>query len=213
MRSRLVLAAHGRPARDALGGAATVVVARPRVGVALRRDLGRRGSGVANVRFTTLAGLAGWLAGSRLDGASRPAGAALRRAALRAVLAEEPGAFAEVADHPATEAALASALVDLRPLRPAALDALARRSRKAAEVVRIHRAVRQRLVAWSDDHDVLTAAIEVVRAPADTAEAARVAELGAVVAFLPPGGPPPPGRPGRCSRGWRRPARPPPSSG
>src|SRR5689334_14634388 len=99
MRSRLVLAAHGQPARDALGAAlaelrgpdplapATVVVARPRVGVALRRDLARRGSGVANVRFSTLAGLAGWLAAPRLGPAARPAGAALRRAALRAVLA------------------------------------------------------------------------------------------------------------------------------
>ena len=67
-------------------------------------------------------------------------------AAIRRVLATDPGAlFAPVAAHPATEEALVGAHRELADLDDASLDLLAAQSRRAREVVRIHRLVKERL--------------------------------------------------------------------
>ena len=96
-------------------------------------------------------------------------------------MAEEPGIFGPVAGHVATETALISAYRELRDLSEEALDALARRSDRAADVVRLHRAARARLVsAWYDEEDLIDAAVAALRA-----DRGRRWRLGSVVAYLP----------------------------
>src|SRR5207237_1784365 len=97
-------------------------------------------------------------------------------AAVRAALVEEPGVFAPVAAHPATESALVASYRELRDASPAGLDAIARMSARAADVVRLHRATRQRLAGeWYDEQDLMASA------------AAHLPQggLGPVVVYLP----------------------------
>lgn len=159
----------------------TVVVPSNHAAVAARRALAGRpgGNGVLNVTFLTLHRLAERLGGPALAGAGRrPVSAAVLAVAVRDVLAREPGVFAPVADHPATEQALVAAHRELSLVTEAALDAVAGASPRAADVVRIHRAVRARLAArWFDEADLLASAAAHV---ADDAAAVR-AELGPVV--------------------------------
>ena len=72
----------------------------------------------------------------------RPVSTPVLAAAVRSVLADAPGMFAPVADHPATEAALVDAYRELSAVDDTALDALARTGRRAADVVRITRRAR-----------------------------------------------------------------------
>ncbi|HVC71205.1 MAG TPA: PD-(D/E)XK nuclease family protein [Acidimicrobiales bacterium] len=193
---------YGRPAAEALRTAiseakgaepltpVTVVVASNYVGVATRRLLASgalgpvcgTGIGVAAVSFLTVYRMAELLGSARLAGAGRrPVSTPVIAAALRASLAEHPGIFAPVAGHAATETALIAAYRELRDLSDGALDALARRSDRASDVVRLHRAARARLVAdWYDEEDLIDSAIEVLRA-----EASAVRGLGAVTVYLP----------------------------
>src|SRR5690349_18446544 len=84
----------------------TVVVPSNYVGVAMRRELARRGNGIAAVDFTTLHRLGELLGGPRLAAADRrPVSAPVIAAAIRAVLADDPGILDPVAEHPATEEA------------------------------------------------------------------------------------------------------------
>jgi ATP-dependent helicase/nuclease subunit B len=166
----------------------TVVVPSNHVGVASRRLLasGRLGPvagtgvGLAAVTFLTVYRLAELLGATALAAqGKRPVSTPVLTAAMRAELAAEAGLFAPVAQHPATESALVATYRELRDLSPAALDALARTSARAAEVVRLHRAARARLEpAWSDEEDLLVAA-----AAADPARVA--ADVGALVVHLP----------------------------
>src|SRR5581483_1560674 len=96
-------------------------------------------------------------------------------------LAEDPGIFDPVADHPSTESALVTAYRELRDVSSDALDALARLSPRASDVVRLHRSTRARLAgSWYDEEDLLDAAIAVLdRHPL------TVDELGSVVVYLP----------------------------
>lgn len=166
----------------------TVVVPSNHVGVAGRRLLASgalgpvagTGVGLVAVTFLTVFRLAELLGAARLaaDG-KRPVSTPVLTAAFRAELAAQAGLFAPVAGHPATESALVAAYQELRDLSAEALDALARTSARAAEVVRLHRAVRARLEpAWSDEEDLLLAAA--------AAHPARVAaDVGALVVYLP----------------------------
>jgi ATP-dependent helicase/nuclease subunit B len=166
----------------------TVVVPSNHVGVATRRWLAsgaggsvtRSGVGIAAVTFLTTFRLAELLGASALAAqGKRPVSTPVLAAAVREQLSANPGLFAPVAAHPATESALVATYRELRDCSPAALDALAGASRRAAEVVRIHRAVRTRLAAeWSDEQDLLEAAAGV-----DPARAR--AELGSLVIHLP----------------------------
>jgi ATP-dependent helicase/nuclease subunit B len=201
----LVTTAYGRPALRALRAAVatakgadllapvTVVVPSNHVGVAARRllasgaagppDVGpaTRRPGLVGVTFLTPYRLAELLGANRLAAAGRrPVSTPVVAAALRQALAADPGAFAPVAAHPATEAALVAAYGQLADLSDHALAALAGASRRAADVVRLCRQARARLAPdWYDEADLAAAAVDatVVGDPV-------VANVGHVVVHL-----------------------------
>src|SRR3954471_17049115 len=142
----------GPPAVDALAAAiataqaedrlapVTVAVPSAYAGLSLRRLLGSRPGGLGHVQFLPMARVAELLGAPALAATGRrPLTEPVRLQAIRAVLAEEPGTFAEVATHPATERTLARALRELRGCSPAALTGVATSSRRAGELVRLHR--------------------------------------------------------------------------
>ncbi|MGV3757993.1 MAG: PD-(D/E)XK nuclease family protein, partial [Actinomycetota bacterium] len=201
MGMRMIWTAYGRGAAESLRAAVadakggeplapvTVVVPSNHVGVASRRLLASgilgpvtegAGIGLAAVTFVTPYRLGELLGSSALAATGRrPVSTPVLAAAVRAELAATPGLFSPVADHPATESALVATYRELRDASPVALDALAATSARAAEVVRLHRAVRARLeAAWSDEEDLLATA-------AAQAGASAARELGAVVVHLP----------------------------
>lgn len=180
--------AYGRPAVDALVAAVAaakgsdplapvmVVVPSNYAAVAGRRSLAVLGTGVAAVSFLTLHRLAERLGGPVLAAAGRrPVSAPVIAEAVRRVLAEAPGMFAPVADHPATELALVAAHRELAGVSEANLDAVAAASRRGADVVRIHRRVKGLLAAaWHDEHDLLEAAATVHRSAPPSPDTASV---------------------------------------
>jgi ATP-dependent helicase/nuclease subunit B len=192
--------AYGNPAMTALSevvGRAksddplrrvTVVVPSNFVAVAVRRWLAgpgsprRPGGGVAGLSVLTLPRLADLLGGPRLAANGlRPLSTPVLGAAVRAVLADEPGLFGPIADHPATERALVEAHRELRELDDYELDAVAACGARAADVIRVHRATRSRLSRdWYDEQDVVAAAIWEV---AD--DGPLLGDLGTVVVHLP----------------------------
>jgi ATP-dependent helicase/nuclease subunit B len=199
----VVATAYGRPALQALRGAVTaakqgdplapvtVIVPANHVGVTARRalasgSLGRvsdGGPGVAAVTFLTVYRLAELLGAPRLAAQRRrPVSTPVLAAALRRVLRRDPGLFAPVAEHPATEAALVAAFGELSDVSAPGLDALARAGRRAGDVVRLGRQAREVLRAgWYDETDLTEAAIDAV-----VAYPARVGrELGHVIVHLP----------------------------
>ena len=168
----------------------TIVVPTNSVGVAIRRLLAsealgrvtRNGRGVAGVSILTIYRLAELLGAPALaaDG-RRPVSTPVVAAAVRAALAEEPGIFAEVVDHPATEASLVAAHRELSDCSESSLVTLTRSGRRAADVVAIHRAVRDRLAAgWYDEVDLMTAATAAVETGASVLD-----DVGTVVLHLP----------------------------
>jgi hypothetical protein len=193
---------YGRPAAEKLQATirrakageplapVTIVVPSNYVGVATRRLLASgslgplcdKGIGVAAVSFVTVYRLAELLGSTRLAGGGRrPVSTPVIAAALRAALAKKPGIFAPVAAHAATETALIAAYRELRDLSDGALDALARRSDRAADVVRLHRTARVTLEsAFYDEEDLLDSAAEVLRH-----DAAAARRLGTVIVYLP----------------------------
>ena len=198
MSIEVVTTAYGPPAHEALaevverakGGdplaPVTVVVSANTVGLAARRCLGRRGisgrSGIAAVSFLTPYALAELIGSARTaDSWRRPVSKPVIAGAVRAALREDPGHFAGVATHPATERALVRAYRELSELGPTALDRLAATSFRAADVVRVHRFVRAALdERFSDEQSLVAAAVEALGGgefPAD--------ELGRLVVFLP----------------------------
>ncbi|HVX20393.1 MAG TPA: PD-(D/E)XK nuclease family protein [Acidimicrobiales bacterium] len=188
------LARYGDQAHQALAGAVadakrddplqvvTVVVSRGTVGLAARRRLAAVPPGLCNVRFLTLGRLAATLGDRQPGRHRRPASQALVHEAVRLALAERTTGFLAAARHqPATVRAVVRTYGELRAATPAALAALARQSARAAEVVDLVAAVRDRLGDWMDDVDaVALATAEVAR---DPAAAARTA--GPVVVHLP----------------------------
>ncbi|MFA9430804.1 PD-(D/E)XK nuclease family protein [Egicoccus sp. AB-alg2] len=168
----------------------TVVVPTNSVGVAIRRRLATgglgavsdRGVGVAGLTLLTVYRLAELLGAPSLALAGRrPVSTPIVAAAVRGVLSKEPGLFEAVAQHPATEASLVRAHRELSDCSPAALDRLAASSRRAADVVRVHRAVQDRLADdWYDEPALLAAATAAVEAGGGI-----VAELGRVLVHLP----------------------------
>lgn len=167
----------------------TVVVPSNYVGVAARRHLasahsggiGGRGEGVAGVMFATPYRLAELLGAPVLAAAARrPVSTPVVAAALRRALAEEPGIFADVSEHAATEEALVGAYRELSAASASARAAVAAASRRAADVVRICALAREHLSAgWYDEADLVAAACDALPGGAMTAE------LGAVVVYLP----------------------------
>lgn len=169
--------------------AVTVLVPSGFSGLSLRRLLasdGRAttdtggGRGLANVQFLVAAQLAALLATPGLaSGSRRLVSPGIRAEAVRGVLADAPGVFALMAAHPSTERMLDRAFGELRRVPEADLVQLAARGRRPAEVVRLYRMVRQRLMgAWYDEVDVIEAAVAAVH----TGHAA-VRDLGRLVVY------------------------------
>ncbi len=200
----VVTTPYGRPAltalRDAVAAAkagdalapVTVVVPSNHVGVTARRllasgalgGLAAGGVGVAAVSFLTAYRLAELLGSASLAAAGRrPVSTPVIAAALRRALVDDPGMFAPVAAHPATERALVATFTELSDVTPHGLAALAGAGRRAHDVVAICGRARQLLATdWYDESDLTAAAIAQVRAIGETGLAA---ELGHVVVHLP----------------------------
>ena len=137
--------AYGRPATDLLAGQVqaakggdrlapvTVIVPSNYAAVSTRRALAGRPGGAANVTFLTLFRLAERLGAASLAAAGRrPVSTPVLAQAVRSVLAAEPGVFAPVADHPATELALVGVHPGTGRADRGALDAVAACSARAA---------------------------------------------------------------------------------
>ncbi|MDG2111453.1 MAG: hypothetical protein P8N02_02430, partial [Actinomycetota bacterium] len=192
----------GRPAAEALRdelarhkaddplAPVTVLVPTNYLGVSVRRrlamgDLGAintAGRGVAGIDLLTVYRLAELLgAPTMARSGRRPVSNPVVAASIRGALSTEPGVFAGVADHPATERSLVRVHVELRDLTDAQQQKLAAASTRAADVMRVHRQVDQHLgTNWYDEFDLLAAATGLIRA-----EPQRAHQLGHVVLHLP----------------------------
>ncbi|HVL98265.1 MAG TPA: hypothetical protein VM324_03130 [Egibacteraceae bacterium] len=129
----------------------TVVVPTNYVGVSTRRllasgELGpvtAQGAGVAGLNLLTVYRLAELLGAPRLAAQGRrPVSTPVVAAAVRTVLTDAPGIFAEVREHPSTEEALVHAYRELSELQKTSLDTLAATGIRASEFVRVRRAAR-----------------------------------------------------------------------
>ena len=194
-----VTTAYGPPAHEALAKAVvqakdgdplapvTVVVPNHYVGLAARRALGRRERngtrGVAAVAFHTAYSLAEHLGGAEMAAQGRRGVSnTVIAAAVRTALRRDPGHFRGVETHPATERALTRAHRELSELDSGQLAALARQSRRAGDVVRIHREVAASLESgFSNEQQLAQAAAAAVRA--HPVEVQR--RLGPMIVFLP----------------------------
>ncbi len=164
----------------------TVLVPTNPCGTSVRRSLARAASvdgatGIAALTVLTVDRLAELLAAPVLVAQSRrPTTGPVLSAAWRRVLAEQPGLFQHVAQHPATVTALVAAHRQLRDLTGAAIDAVAGAGRLTAEVVRLHRLVVDVLQQdWYDAADLRAAAGALLPG------SPQLAELGTLVLFLP----------------------------
>ena len=185
LRDRIVAAKADDPLQPV-----TVVVPSNYVGVSTRRllasgELGsitNRGVGIAGLNLLTVYRLAELLGAPRLAaGGRRPVSTAVIAAAVRRVLAADPGIFAPVREHPSTEEALVNSYRELSELRPASLDTLAATGTRAAEVVRVRRAVRARLApTWFEEADLMAAAGQTIAAGSTVTD-----DLGTVIVYLP----------------------------
>lgn len=159
----------------------TVVVPSNYVGVAARRRLAT-GDGLVAVTFVTAYRLGELLGAAALAAEGRrPVSNPVLLAAVQEQLRLDPGVFEPVWEHPATEEALVAAHKQLADLSAEALGRLGASSSQARDVVRLHRAVKQRLAPdWFDEADLLdTAADELERGHP------VAAGLGQVLVFLP----------------------------
>lgn len=188
IRTQLVSPAHALTALGQAVGAAkhgspltpvTVIVPTNAAGVMARRALGW-GGGIAAVDMVTPYRLAELVAGPTLHQRGRnPVSTPIVDLTIRAVLADEPRSFGEVAGHPSTITALRDLHRELRQAGPAALQALAASSDRGREAARVSVATTARLAAdWYDEGDLMQVTIErLVAAP--------ITGLERVIAFLP----------------------------
>lgn len=164
----------------------TVVVPANSVGVAVRRSLARAETGgqvgIVGLSLLTVYRLAELLGAPALAAAGRrPVTTPVLGAAVRRVLAADPGPLRRVADHPATQAAIVRAHRELSDLDDEQLDAVAGHGVTAAAIVAVHRAVRVAIAdEFYEERDLMDAAARTV-----TARRGTIGELGHVVVFLP----------------------------
>ncbi len=160
----------------------TVVVPSNFAGLTARRLLGQGSvglNGVANVSFVTPFRLAELLAAGLLPGL-RPLTNPVLGAAVRKVLGTEPGHFGPVANHHATEAALAALSGELSNLSEAALSSVeAGGSPSVASTITFHRKVSKRIGGFQDE-------AATARAAATRPDlAAALALFGELILYLP----------------------------
>ncbi|GAA3594558.1 PD-(D/E)XK nuclease family protein [Kribbella ginsengisoli] len=145
-------------------------------GVTARRFLARTTIGA--LYLATLPRLAEQLSAGALA-PRRPATRPIVAATWRTALSKAPGVFEAVADHPSTIQALAAAHRELRDLSPSALDKVSSASTLGPDLVRLHRHVTDELLPdWYDETELLHAA-------SARCEPGVVAELGALILYLP----------------------------
>jgi hypothetical protein len=158
----------------------TVIVPNNYVGVATRRALGRRG--LAATTFLTTYRLAELLASARVSASGRrPVSTPVLAGAVRAVLRADAGHFEGVETHPSTERALVRAHRELSEVDDAGLRRLATTSTRAADVVRIHRQVAERLrPSFSNEQDLARAAVDAM-----AGSSPALTGLGPVIVYLP----------------------------
>ncbi|MCP5025916.1 MAG: hypothetical protein GY929_06485 [Actinomycetia bacterium] len=180
--------ALGRPATTALAAAitdakqagpltpVTVIVPSNLAGLSVRRLLGSMNRGIANVDFLTPFRLAELVAADQL-GDSRPLTNPVLGAAVRRALADDPGPFGPVADHHATQAALAALYAELSTVSAAALGRIEQGGAPAS--VRLYRSIAGHLDGFHDE-------AALTRAAADRPHLASALEqFGQLVWFLP----------------------------
>jgi RecB family exonuclease len=151
--------------------AVTVIVPNNLAGVVARRHLARGLSadgptGVAGLMILTVDRLAEQVAAPLLAVQGKaPLTSAILAAAWRRALADDPDVFEEVAEHPATVAALVRAHRELRELAPEQLDAVGAGGRLPQALVGMHR----RVVEATQDrwYDVVTLRTTAAKAMPD----------------------------------------------
>ena len=154
METKILRTRYGRPATATLAeviraskdgdplAQMTVVVPDHTLGLTVRRQLAANASGLVAVDFITLLDLARRIsAGSPLISSRRPVSDAVVLAATRRLLAERPGAFAPVADHPSVEHTVMATHRNLREVHPEALDRLSAIGGPVADLVDLHRSL------------------------------------------------------------------------
>lgn len=159
----------------------TVVVPSNFAGLVARRMLGSGDvgpAGIANVSFVTPFRLAELLSSGRL-GDRRPLTNPVLGAAVRVALADNPRHFAAVAQHHATERALAQLTGELSNISNAALDRVASASASSSSAVAFHRSIQGLLADFHDEADVASAAARRTDLGADPER------LGPVIWYLP----------------------------
>ncbi|MCH1867425.1 PD-(D/E)XK nuclease family protein [Nocardioides sp. CFH 31398] len=138
----------------------TVLAPSNTAAITARRFLAAQG-GIAALNVTTARRYAETLAAARMS-PRRPATRPVVAAAWRHALSGDPGAFADVADHPSTVGALSRVYRDLRELRSHHLDLIASSPTPAPDLVRLFKEVEAALApTWFDDVDLLRSATDV----------------------------------------------------
>lgn len=163
----------------------TVIVPSNFVGLSIRRLFGTgvlaagERAGVANVAFVTPFQLVEQVASDLLL-ESRPITNPVLGAAVRRALVDDPGPYAPVAQHEATEAALASLFAELSNVDEAGIEAIEDEGSTAALLaVKFYRAIADHLQGFHTERDLVTAA-------ADRDDlAAQLSRFGHVVWYLP----------------------------
>jgi RecB family exonuclease len=195
--TRVIVAPYGAPAQRALTdfvdeaklesplAPVTIVVPSALVGITVRRGLAAspHGSrrGIVAVDAIGLRALAERLGARRLAATRSRALHPIEAAATcRAILRARPGWFAPAAQHAATADALVAAFDELRELDATALDALAQRGPRGADVVRLAREYWNATATTSSDHDMLVAAARAVRDGDHVVD-----EVGTIVLYAP----------------------------
>jgi ATP-dependent helicase/nuclease subunit B len=150
----------------------TVLVPSNYASVSIRRQLAagqhgptyKLGAGVIAVDFLTPFHLAERLASAALTSRGRkPVSNAIVAASVRNALANQPGMFAGVTQHSATERALVNVHRELRDLDSDQLDKLAASNIRTFEIVKLHRLITASLCQeWYDEFDLLTTASHLV---------------------------------------------------
>ena len=168
----------------------TVVVPSNSMGVSVRRRLasGVAGPicgpspGLVGVNFLTVYRLAELIAAPFLAAANRrPVSTPVVLSAIGAVLRDDAGFFVAVRDHDATRRALLSTYRELREVDESDLSTLATCSARTADVVRVARAVHERLgSAWYDEADLMDTASDLL-----ARDPGLLATHGPVVLHLP----------------------------
>ncbi len=157
----------------------TVIVTDHAAEVGLRRGVGSRPGGVANVAFVTWERFALDLVGPELEQSGRRRLSMLAfAAAVRVQLREPSGPLKNLASHASTERLVTDSITRLRSLPPELVATLAESSRPLTKAIAaMGPLVRERLGPVYDDVDVLSLAAQQLRASTDISHGDHTAPI------------------------------------